>query len=154
MEHKKILVTLQCTCTEHLVKGFEMFCSSVHMASTKVVVSSCSPRRLWKHWPALQRKRWTLTLNREVMVSTAHSARDRLDFWRLSTMTGPMSHSTFWGILSLSRLSAKSQHTTWGGFLLRAILTNHPGWEQHFLSLCLLIGVSQQDHRKVVRGSG
>lgn len=91
------------------------------------------------------------TKQRGYSLHSPFCTRDRLDFWRLSTMTGSTSHSKFWGILSLSRLSAKSQHTTWGGFLLRAILTNHPGWEQHFLSLCLLIGVSQQDHRKVVQ---
>lgn len=126
-----------------------MFCSSVHMGSTKVVVCSCSVRTLWKHWSALQRKPWTLTLNRK--VSKADSARDGLDFCCWSTATGLTCHSKFWGILSLSWFSAKSQHTTWRGFLLRANLTNHLGWDQHFLSLCLLIGVSQQDHRKVVQ---
>lgn len=98
-----------------------------HRGSTKVVVSSCSLRP--KHWSALQRKPWTLTLNRKFIVSEAHSARDRLDFWCSSTMAGSTSHRKFWGILSLSRLSAKSQHTTWRGSLLRAVLTNQLAWD-------------------------
>lgn len=136
-------------CTMHLVNGFKMLCSFVHLASTKVVLSSCSLGPLWKHWSALQKE------------PCAHSPQDRkvskansvhvtgLSFCQSSTITDSISHSKFCGILHLSCLSAKSQHTTWRGFPLRANLTNHLGWDHHFLSLCLLIRVPQQARRKV-----
>lgn len=45
----------------------------------------------------------------------------------------------------------RAQHKSWRGTLLRANLTNQPGWDQYFLSLCLLTRAAQWEHRNEVK---
>lgn len=51
----------------------------------------------------------------------------------------------FWGCLVLAP-NHRAQHKSWRVILLWANLTNQLGWDQYFLSLCLLTRVSQWEH--------
>ncbi len=48
-------------------------------------------------------------------------------------------------------LNHRAQHKSWRGIPLWANLTNQPGWDQYFLSLCLLTRASQWEHRNEVK---